>query len=67
MKRSTERILTTHAGSLPRPDHVLALLVARDRQLDYDAAALEAAVGDAVAAVAVLQCQRVPQHVVPAW
>lgn len=49
MKRSTERILTTHAGSLPRPDHVLALLVARDRQLDYDEAALEAAVGDAVA------------------
>jgi len=26
MKRSTERILTTHAGSLPRPDDILALL-----------------------------------------
>ena len=26
MKRSSDRILTTHAGSLPRPDDVLALL-----------------------------------------
>src|SRR5437764_10084855 len=26
MQRSSERILTTHAGSLPRPDDVLGLL-----------------------------------------
>ena len=26
MKRSTERILTTHAGSLPRPPELLRLL-----------------------------------------
>jgi len=26
MKRSTERLLTTHAGSLPRPDDLLELV-----------------------------------------
>ena len=26
MKRSTDRILTTHAGSLPRPPDLLALV-----------------------------------------
>jgi 5-methyltetrahydropteroyltriglutamate--homocysteine methyltransferase len=31
MKRSTERILTTHAGSLPRPEHLNALYVKRAR------------------------------------
>ena len=30
MKRSTERILTTHTGSLPRPRDLLALLQARE-------------------------------------
>ncbi len=29
MKRSTDRILTTHVGSLPRPDDLLALMAAR--------------------------------------
>jgi len=28
MKRSTQRILTTHAGSFPRPDELLSLLTA---------------------------------------
>jgi 5-methyltetrahydropteroyltriglutamate--homocysteine methyltransferase len=31
MKRSAERILTTHAGSLPRPEHLNALYVKRAR------------------------------------
>jgi 5-methyltetrahydropteroyltriglutamate--homocysteine methyltransferase len=31
MKRSTDRILTTHAGSLPRPEHLNALYVKRAR------------------------------------
>jgi methionine synthase II (cobalamin-independent) len=30
MKRSTDRILTTHVGSLPRPQDILELLLARD-------------------------------------
>ncbi|HWP28752.1 MAG TPA: cobalamin-independent methionine synthase II family protein [Chloroflexota bacterium] len=38
MKRSTDRILTTHAGSLPRPDDLRALLAAPDGQLPADAA-----------------------------
>ena len=37
MKRSTERILTTHAGSLPRPAALLALARAEPRdQKRYD-------------------------------
>ena len=31
MRRSTERILTTHAGSLPRPAHLTSLFVRRSR------------------------------------
>ena len=31
MKRSTERILTTHVGSLPRPDDLRAMILKRSR------------------------------------
>ena len=39
MQRSTERILTTHTGSLPRPDDLLQLIQAREsgQPLDMDA------------------------------
>lgn len=37
MKTSTERILTTHVGSLPRPQEVADLLFAQDRGEQYDA------------------------------
>ena len=30
MKRSTDRVLTTHAGSLPRPDDVSCLAVTKE-------------------------------------
>jgi 5-methyltetrahydropteroyltriglutamate--homocysteine methyltransferase len=36
MKTSTERILTTHVGSLPRPQEVADLLFAQDRGERYD-------------------------------
>jgi 5-methyltetrahydropteroyltriglutamate--homocysteine methyltransferase len=36
MRLSTERILTTHTGSLPRPRELLAPLQAKDEQLSYD-------------------------------
>src|SRR2546427_13294140 len=36
MKRSTDRILTTHAGSLPRPDDVLELIKAKATGRPYD-------------------------------
>ncbi len=48
MKLSTERMLTTHVGSLPRPDDLMALLKAEDFGEPYDAAALEARTAEAV-------------------
>ena len=36
MKTSTDRILTTHVGSLPRPQEVVDLLFAQDRGEEYD-------------------------------
>jgi 5-methyltetrahydropteroyltriglutamate--homocysteine methyltransferase len=32
VRRSDERILTTHTGSLPRPDHLVTVLAGRDQQ-----------------------------------
>ncbi len=53
MKLSTDRILTTHVGSLPRPDALLDLLELEDRGETADRALLERrtaeAVGDIVA------------------
>ena len=52
MRRSTERILTTHTGSLPRPPDLLELLRAREdgRPVDEEAfaARVEAAVAEVV-------------------
>jgi 5-methyltetrahydropteroyltriglutamate--homocysteine methyltransferase len=36
MKRSSDRILSTHAGSLPRPDDLRALVAARSAGQPYD-------------------------------
>jgi 5-methyltetrahydropteroyltriglutamate--homocysteine methyltransferase len=36
MKRSTDRILTTHVGSLARPDDLIALLRLKERGQPYD-------------------------------
>lgn len=41
MKLSTERILTTHVGSLPRPRALLEQVLAKDRGERYDQAALQ--------------------------
>ncbi len=40
MKRSTERILTTHTGSLPRPDNLMQLMIAREQGQPVDASEL---------------------------
>ena len=52
MKTSTDRILTTHVGSLPRPQDVVDLLFAQDRGEAYDQAkfdeTMRRAVGDTV-------------------
>ena len=51
MKHSTERILTTHAGSLPRPDDLRDLLIAKDEGRPYEQAAFITRVRSAVAEV----------------
>jgi 5-methyltetrahydropteroyltriglutamate--homocysteine methyltransferase len=51
MKRSTERILTTHTGSLPRPDELTTDLEALDTGALPDRAAFETRVRRAVAEV----------------
>ena len=51
MKRSTERILTTHTGSLPRPKKVVELLLAEQQTSGARKAELTAAVGEAIAHV----------------
>ncbi len=48
MKRSTDRILTTHVGSLPRPDDLRQMLVSRDDGNPVDNAAFAALIRDAV-------------------
>ena len=48
MKTSTDRILTTHAGSLPRPQPLVDLILKRETGEAVDAAAFEAASAAAV-------------------
>jgi 5-methyltetrahydropteroyltriglutamate--homocysteine methyltransferase len=55
MKLSTDRILTTHVGSLPRPQEVVDLLFAEDRGETYDAAKSDDILRRSVHAVAQLQ------------
>jgi 5-methyltetrahydropteroyltriglutamate--homocysteine methyltransferase len=52
MKRSTERFLTTHTGSLPRPEDLIRMMYAKEEGVPVDAAALAARVKSAVAEVA---------------
>lgn len=49
MKRSTERILTTHTGSLPRPDRLVETLEAHDQRDARQDSSFSGQVRDAVA------------------
>ena len=49
MKRSTERFLTTHTGSLPRPDALIRTMFAREEGVPVDPAALAGHIRAAVA------------------
>ena len=51
MKRSTERFLTTHTGSLPRPDDLIRMMYAKEEGVPVDHAALAVRVRSAVAEV----------------
>jgi 5-methyltetrahydropteroyltriglutamate--homocysteine methyltransferase len=48
MKRSVEHILTTHTGSLPRPDRLVELMYAKEEGKPVDARALASCVRDSV-------------------
>lgn len=48
MRASTDRILTSHTGSLPRPEQLVALMYARESGSPIDEARLEQAVSDAI-------------------
>jgi 5-methyltetrahydropteroyltriglutamate--homocysteine methyltransferase len=49
MKLSTDRILTTHVGSLPRPQPVVDMLFQKERGEPFDAAEFERTMNQAVA------------------
>jgi 5-methyltetrahydropteroyltriglutamate--homocysteine methyltransferase len=51
MRRSTERFLTTHTGSLPRPAELVRTMFAKEEGVPVDAAALAAQIRGAVGAV----------------
>ena len=51
MKRSTERFLTTHTGSLPRADDLVRIMYAREEGVPIEGEALERRIAEAVAEV----------------
>jgi 5-methyltetrahydropteroyltriglutamate--homocysteine methyltransferase len=57
MKTSTERILTTHVGSMPRPQVVVDQLFAQDRGEAYDKAEFDSVMQQAVREVVAKQVE----------
>jgi len=55
MKRSTDRILTTHTGSLPRPDRLVEIMYAKEEGKPVDGRSLAACVTDSVREVVARQ------------
>ncbi|HXQ52928.1 MAG TPA: cobalamin-independent methionine synthase II family protein [Stellaceae bacterium] len=55
MRRSTERFLTSHTGSLPRPDDLIRTMFAKEEGVPVDQAALAARVRAAVADIVARQ------------
>src|SRR5262249_5060563 len=55
MRRSTERFLITHTGSLPRPDDLIRMMFAREEGVPVDPAGLAARVRTSVADVVAKQ------------
>ncbi|HTW88485.1 MAG TPA: cobalamin-independent methionine synthase II family protein [Candidatus Binataceae bacterium] len=52
MRRSVERFLTTHTGSLPRPGDLVRMMFAKEEGVPVDESALQARIRTAVAEVA---------------
>jgi 5-methyltetrahydropteroyltriglutamate--homocysteine methyltransferase len=57
MKRSTERFLTTHTGSLPRPDDLIKMMFAKEEGVPVDPGALAQRIRRAVGEVVAKQAQ----------
>ena len=57
MKTSTDRILTTHVGSLPRPGNLIALLHKKDQKGSYDNVKFDAIVTKSVDEVVARQVE----------
>ena len=57
MQRSTDRILTTHAGSLPMPPALSEMLRAKEAGQPYDEQALPRRLANAVAEVVQKQAE----------
>jgi 5-methyltetrahydropteroyltriglutamate--homocysteine methyltransferase len=57
MQRSTDRFLTTHSGSLPRPDDLIRTMYAKEEGVPVDASALAERVRAAVAEVVKKQAE----------
>src|SRR5215510_1574323 len=57
MNRSTERFLTTHTGSLPRPEDLVRTMFAKEEGVPVDSSALGARIRSAVAAVVAKQVE----------
>ncbi len=55
MQLSTDRILTTHVGSLPRPEKLVKMLGKEDRGEQVDPAILQATISEAVTKIVVEQ------------
>lgn len=55
MKRNTDRIQTTHVGSIPRPASLVDFMIAEDKGEAFDEAAFEAALTEAVSDVVARQ------------
>jgi 5-methyltetrahydropteroyltriglutamate--homocysteine methyltransferase len=55
MKRSVDRFLTTHTGSLPRPPDLVEMMFAKEEGVPVEAAALAARIRSAVADVVAKQ------------
>ncbi|MDR3527639.1 MAG: cobalamin-independent methionine synthase II family protein [Rhizomicrobium sp.] len=57
MLHSTDRFLTTHTGSLPRPDDLVAMMFAKEEGVPVDAEALGARIQSAVGDMVRRQCE----------
>ncbi len=55
MRLSSDRILTTHVGSMPRSEAVVGMLMARENGAPYDPAAFAAVMTEAVTEVVAQQ------------